>query len=150
MQKSGTTSMHRYLASVPWADRGVTKEEHFFDSPDVAMYDPHADVKAKATAKQYMNYLKAWPDAYEATRCSYSSMTCKTSGYNNVTLEISPVYITDRRAPWVMHEILPHAKVVKLLLILREPVARIVSSYIYEGRPGGGPGRSEGRRPCPP
>lgn len=129
MQKSGTTSLHRYMASIPWVDRGVTKEEHFFDGSDLSIYDPNAEVEDRAIAKVYMQYLKGWPDAKKATVCSRSKMTCKVRNYNKVTLEISPSYITDRRAPWVMHEILPHAKTVKILLLLREPAARALSGF---------------------
>lgn len=129
VQKSGTTSLHRYMASIPWVDRGVTKEDHFFDISATAVYDPNAKVQTKRIIATYMDYLKSWPEAKQATSCAKGNMKCKVNGYDKVTLEISPSYITDRRAPWVMHEVLPHAKTVKLLLLLREPAARALSGF---------------------
>lgn len=132
MQKSGTTALHYFLDRMTGIDTGRHKEEHFFDNKQVAHFDPNSDVDRSEVKEHYMRYLgESWPQARHATNCSSETMRCETvnGGYNQGTIDISPSYIADRRVPWIMHELLPHASTVKLLLILREPVARTLSGF---------------------
>ena len=96
----------------------------------MAHYDPDAALESGNVLRDYLAYLEqSWPRAARATACEADTMQCTVanSSYSKVTIDMSPSYISDRRVPWVMHEILPHASTLKLLLILREPVARTLS-----------------------
>ncbi|EGD78994.1 hypothetical protein PTSG_01965 [Salpingoeca rosetta] len=45
------------------------------------------------------------------------------------------MYLSDRRSPWSLHEVLPHAAQVKLVLQIRDPVTRTLSGF-RQGSPG--------------
>jgi hypothetical protein len=42
--------------------------------------------------------------------------------------------MNDRRVPWLMHQILPHAATVKFVVILRDPIERTISGYWQASR----------------
>ena len=132
VQKSGTTALHYFLEHLSGIRTGRLKEEHFFDQHSISQHGPNnANVTTKDVRAQYLRYLRGWPRARQVTRCSRATMRCHLTqgGLEDATIEITPSYIADRRVPWIMHEILPHATEVKLLLILREPVARTLSGF---------------------
>ena len=132
MQKSGTSAFHYFLERLNGIRTGHLKEEHFFDQQSIAQHGPdNANVAASDVRAQYLRYLRSWPPARQTTNCSQTTMQCQPidGGFDDVTIEITPSYIADRRVPWIMHEILPHATEVKLLLVLREPVARTLSGF---------------------
>eukprot|EP00049_Salpingoeca_infusionum_P009921 m.168660 g.168660 ORF g.168660 m.168660 type:complete len:532 (+) comp14481_c0_seq1:198-1793(+) len=124
-QKGGTTSLGLYLDDIAWIERGRSKELHFFDK-GIAMtqyvnrtFDP---------VELYLEYLSRWRNASAATECT--GRRCRLAeSYTQTAYEITPVYMVDRRAPWLMQQILPHMHQVKLVVVLRDPASRALSGF---------------------
>jgi hypothetical protein len=108
-QRSGTTSLYKYLAQHPAVGPAfLGKGAHFFDtkySGDLDAYRAHFPTSA------YKWYVKI------------------SRGLELVTGEGSPYYLAHPHAPYRIAEVLPGAK---LIALLRDPVERAYSHYQHE------------------
>ena len=105
-QKSGTTSLYKYLVEHPKILPSFKKEVHFFDlnyHKGVGWYRAHFPLKVEKN-------LKA-----------------------GLTGEATPLYIFHPHVPQRVHSIIPK---VKLIVMLRNPVDRAYSHYWHEVRKG--------------
>jgi len=108
-QKAGTTSLWRYLIDHPRVVAPALKELHFFDI-------------------RYARGLR-WYRAQFPLRSSVARR-------NLVTFEASPYYLAHPLVPGRMQETLPD---VKLVALLRDPVARAWSHYRHNAARGAEP-----------
>lgn len=111
-QKSGTSSLHRYLLQHPEIVPGVKKEVHFFDGglkPDID------------TFAQGENWYRAhFPHARERAP-------------EQLCFEASPFYMFFPQAAARMAQTIPNAR---LIAVLRNPVERTLSHYFHSLRTG--------------
>lgn len=108
-QRSGTTSLYKYLAQHPAVGPAfLGKGAHFFDtnySKDLDWYRAHFPTR------MYKRYVKL------------------RHGLDLVTGEGSPYYLAHPHAPFRIAETLPN---VKLVALLRDPVERAHSHHAHE------------------
>ena len=107
-QRSGTTSLYRYLTQHPRIFPALRKEVHYFDF----QYD-----------KGRRWYLAHFPTATSRFRCDGRP----------VTGEATPYYLVHPLAPQRVWDFEP---AMKLIVILRDPVERAFSHYNHEVRRG--------------
>lgn len=107
-QRSGSTSLYKYLIQLPGILPGSMKEVHFFD----AHY--HKGVN--------------WYRSFFPLAATMKNMANSTKG-NVVTGEATPYYLFYPHAPERISETLPN---VRLIAILRNPVERAFSHYHHE------------------
>lgn len=105
--KSGTTSLYQYMVQHPQILPALTKEVGFFDIP--RMYNNGMDW-----------YLSHFPQVSEHE--------------NILTGEATPGYFNRANVPEKIYKYLPN---IKLILILRNPVERTVSSYYHSVKDNG-------------
>ena len=108
-QKAGTTSLNRYLSKHPGVQRSFRKEVHYFD----------------------LNHEKgmSWYRAFFPMRGGGSG----ESGAVKMCGESSPYYLFHPRVPERVKSALPE---VKLIVVLRDPVARAYSHYQHSKQKG--------------
>jgi hypothetical protein len=108
-QRSGTTSLYKYLKQHPGIGRAfLGKEAHFFDANYTGDLDAY---RAHFPTRAYKWYVKL------------------RRGLDLVTGEASPYYLAHPHAPYRIAEALPG---VKLIALLRDPVERAYSHYRHE------------------
>ena len=107
VQKGGTTSLYEYLQQHPQVQSALIKEVHFFD----------------------LNFEKGW-DWYQE-QLGQNNQSVVTSRKKLVTGEASPYYIFHPLVPERVYHYIPN---VKLIILLRDPVARSLSQYHHECR----------------
>jgi len=103
--RAGTTSLHEYLNQIPNIYMSPVKEPHFFSIERVtekSKFSPIRDEK---------KYLKLFEKVTN----------------EEVIGEASPTYLQDSKAPLLIYEKSPNAKIV---IILRDPVERAFSHYL--------------------
>lgn len=105
VQKGGTTSLYQYLLEHPQVLPAATKEVHFFD----LQWDQGKDW-----------YLQQFAHDPEIERSS-----------NWITGEASPYYVFHPLVPQRVWEFDPS---LKIIVLLRDPVARALSHYYHEVR----------------
>jgi hypothetical protein len=106
-QKSATTSLYRYLCEHPAVEPALVKEVHFFD---------HSFRRGPGW------YRRHFRDA--AASAAYG---------RRLTGEASPYYLVHPAVPARVAAMLPD---VRLIVLLRDPVARAISHYHHEFRRG--------------
>ena len=111
-QKTGTSSLFRYLRQHPQLRVSFRKEVHFFDGG----LDPDADDFRKG---------QAWYRSHFPWKGSVAD--------GQKVFEASPLYVFNPLAAKRIAELLPDAK---LILVLRDPVERAISHYFHEVRKG--------------
>jgi hypothetical protein len=105
-QKAGTTSLYFYLKKIPGVYMSPLKELYYFA--------PHAVQSSIADLiKDKKEYLKLFKNA---------------RGYIAVG-EATPIYLWDPDAPKLIHQTIPHARII---VILRDPVERAYSNYLMK------------------
>jgi Sulfotransferase family len=111
--KTGTTSLYFYLKQHPQVFLPALKEPHYFSRfrPYSEMLYPHPRVSDEAT---------------------YLRLFSKAAGHKAVG-EASSSYLCDEGAAERIHQAAPHAKIV---IMLRDPVARAYSQYLMDAREG--------------
>ncbi len=100
--KAGTTSIFRYLSVHPQVGASSIKEVHYFNR--IEEFEKHGGIE------KYKSYFRA----------------CHNK---NICIEASPRYlIGGGKVAQLIRETIPEAKVI---FILRDPVRRYISSYLY-------------------
>jgi len=110
--KAGTTSLYEYLKNVPGIFMPSLKEPHYFS--EVIIPEHHPYVHPIRDKKKYLSLFE------------------KAKNYKIIG-EASPSYLTDPKAPKLIHQISPNAKIV---ISLRDPVNRLFSQYLMRLRLG--------------
>jgi hypothetical protein len=107
-QKAGTTSLYFYLKEVPQVYMSPIKEPFYFA--------PHAvHNSASDIIRDKKEYLKLFE---------------KANGYTAIG-EATPIYLWDPDAPKLIHQTVPHARII---MILRDPIERAYSNYLMRVR----------------
>jgi hypothetical protein len=105
-QKAGTTSLYFYLKKIPGVYMPPLKELFYFA--------PHAVQSSIADViRDKKEYLKLFENA---------------RGYTAVG-EATPFYLCDPDAPKLIHQTVPHARII---MILRDPIERAYSNYLMK------------------
>jgi hypothetical protein len=117
--RSGTTSLHEYLAEHPQVFVCAEKSPNFFvaDDPLPEWEGPHL----RAMARQWVSDARA----YEALFAGAGTALARG--------DVSPVYLQSLNAPGRIHARYPD---VKIVAILREPVERAYAHYMGRRRDG--------------
>jgi hypothetical protein len=107
-QRCGTTSLYQYLIEHPAVGAATTKEVHYFD----------------------VNYERGidWYRGHFPTS-AYLRAVARRTGMRATTGEASPYYLFHPRAPYRLADMLPDAR---LIVMLRDPVSRLISHYHHE------------------
>jgi hypothetical protein len=103
-QRAGTTSLYFYLNKIPGVYMSRVKEPSYF-APNYIRRDPGRFLRDKK------EYLRLFENA---------------RGYIAVG-EASPMYLWDPDAPKLIHQTVPHARII---MILRDPIERAYSHYL--------------------
>jgi hypothetical protein len=111
-QKSGTTSLYHYLAQHPDMIAALRKEVHYFD--------------------QYYERGPAWYRSFFPSRPAMARHQ-RESGHQALTGEATPYYLFHPGVPDRVRQILP---AIKLIVLLRDPVARAYSHFHHEAARG--------------
>ncbi|HTM10498.1 MAG TPA: sulfotransferase [Verrucomicrobiae bacterium] len=116
--RAGTTSLYYYLKAAPGVFMSPVKEPHYF----------------AVTLKALLNPSAANPDATQLIheRREYLKLFQKVKDEVAVG-EASPSYLWDTAAPRLIHEVVPHARII---MSLRDPVDRAFSHYLMHVREG--------------
>jgi hypothetical protein len=109
-QKSGTSSLYRYISQHPQLLPSSEKEVHFFDGG----IDPKVDNYEKGEM-WYRSHFPLQKDTSEDTR----------------VFEASPLYIFNPLCPKRISDLLPN---IKIIALLRNPTERAISQYFHELR----------------
>ena len=117
--RSGTTSLHNYLAQHPDVFVCAEKSPNFFVAHEPLPSWESASLQAMA--RQWITDA----DEYEAL--------FRAAGSRTAIGEVSPVYLQARSAPGRIHAMCPD---VRLIAILREPVARAYAHFMGRRRDG--------------
>ena len=130
---------------LPWIERATTKELHFFERTPVTFLDLHNQtISGDAVRELLFLYQTGWrkhprsqnestdcPKGLGHVRCERLALpTDRTKEW----LEVTPVYIANRRVPWVLSEVLPHASEIKFVLLIRNPIARTLSGFFQSSK----------------
>jgi len=111
-RKCGTTSLYFYLKKIPGVYMSPVKELFYFA--------PHA---VQNSAFDVFRDKKEYLRLFEKAR-----------GYTTIG-EATPIYLWDPEAPKLIHQAVPHARII---MILRDPIERAYSQYLmrmkYSGR----------------
>jgi hypothetical protein len=110
-QKAGTTSLYFYLKDLPQVYMSPLKEPLYFA--------PHA---VHNSASDIIRDKKEYLRLFE-----------KANGHIAIG-EASPIYLWDPDAPKLIHQTVPHARII---MILRDPIERAYSIYLQRVRYGG-------------
>jgi hypothetical protein len=103
-RKCGTTSLYFYLKVIPGVYMSPVKELFYF-APHAVQTDAFDVIRDK---KEYLGFFQ------------------KAKGYTAVG-EATPGYLWDSDAPKLIHQTVPHARII---MILRDPIERAYSQYL--------------------
>jgi hypothetical protein len=103
-QKAATTSLYFYLKEIPGVYMSPLKEPFYFS--------PHA---VPNSASDIIRDKKEYLRLFEKAR-----------GYKAIG-EATPIYLWDPDTPKLIHEAVPHARII---MILRDPIERAYSNYL--------------------
>lgn len=111
-QKAATSSLYQYLKEIPGVYMSPIKEPFYF-APHTVQDDASDLIRDK---KEYLRLFE------------------KARGYVAVG-EATPIYLWDPDSPKLIHQTVPHARII---MILRDPIERAHSNYLmmkkYSGR----------------
>ncbi len=133
-QKCGTTALFEYLAQHPEIGMSSPKEVHLFDDPNYSSswtpqqidecYRPHFPHIPRPTTT---------PHTRPATPVAASEIPDPTEGGTSnvprIRGEATPIYLF---LPEIAGELKRYNPVLKLIVLLRDPVARAISHYYME------------------
>jgi len=103
--RSGTTSLYEYLKDVPEVFMSPVKEPNYFN-PSV---DDGLFLSKPIKGKKYLDLFKNVKD-------------------EKVIGEASPTYLWDSKTPKLIHDVVPHARII---ISLRDPIERAFSEYLF-------------------
>jgi Sulfotransferase family len=103
-QKAATTSLYHYLKEIPGVYMSPLKEPFYFASNAVQ----NSAIDVIRDKKEYLRLFE------------------KAKGYIAAG-EATPVYLWDPDAPKLIHQAVPHARII---MILRDPIERAYSNYL--------------------
>jgi len=103
--KAGTTSLHEYLKKIPGIYMSPIKEPHYFDSYKIPINHRVHPIRDK---KKYLSLFNKVRD-------------------EKIVGESSPLYLSDPKAPKLIHQVSPDAQII---ISLRNPVQRAFSEYL--------------------
>jgi len=103
--KSATTSLYYYLKKIPQIYMSPIKEPNYFSVKTIQENSPERPIRDK---KKYLNLFKKVKNE-------------KFFG------EASTTYLSDEKAPYLIHDVIPDAHI---LVSLRDPVERVFSEYL--------------------
>ena len=110
-RKCGTTSLYFYLKEIPGVYMSSIKELFYF-APHAVQTDAFDVIRDK---KEYLRFFQ------------------KAKGYTAIG-EATPGYLWDPDAPKLIHQAVPHARII---MILRDPIERAYSNYLMFTKYGG-------------
>ena len=109
VEKAGTTSLYKYLKKIPGVYMSPIKEPWYFAAVT------RSGKKNLGKVENKKNYIKLFKDVK-----------------NEIAIgEASPVYWRDPKAAKLIHDQIPHAKII---ISLRDPVERLLSVYLMVRR----------------
>ena len=103
-QKAATSSLYQYLKEIPGVYMSPIKEPFYF-APHTVQDDASDLIRDK---KEYLRLFE------------------KARGYIAVG-EATPIYLWDPDSPKLIHQTVPHARII---MILRDPIERAYSNYL--------------------
>jgi hypothetical protein len=110
-QKAATTSLHFYLREIPGVYMSPLKETFYFA--------PHA----------------VQTDAFDVIRNKKEYLRLFEKANRHIAIgEATPGYLWDSDAPKLIHQTVPHARII---MILRDPIERAYSQYLQSVKYGG-------------
>lgn len=112
--KCGTTSLYEYLRQHPQVFLPDQKELHYFSYPDLATRPEGPGMRT------VLSGLIRTEDSY---RAQFRQMKA-----NQIAGDISPSYLNEETVPERIHALLGR---VKIIVMLRDPVYRVVSQYMH-------------------
>jgi hypothetical protein len=129
VQKGGTTALSALMCTLPQVIFSTRKELHFFDLPE----------KNKGGLTAYMKSFRAWNLTTDfLIQRTGTNPKSKTTRLSSLKLpqpplygESTPFYVASRDACKRISEAIPG---VKMIVLLREPVARAYSEYQMKKR----------------
>jgi len=110
--KAGTTSLNEYLKNIPGIYMSPIKEPNYFSINTVP--DNDNVLKPIRNKKKYLNL--------------FNKVTNE-----KIIGEASPLYLIDSKAPYLIQNVSPHAKII---ISLRDPIERLFSHYLMQFRQG--------------
>jgi len=110
--RAGTTSLYFYLKQVPEIYMSEVKEPNYFSVCSVPKNHYMKPIRDK---NEYLSLFKKAKD-------------------RKIVGEGTTLYLSDPEASKLIHQIIPHARII---IMLRDPVERIFSQYLLEIRTGG-------------
>jgi sulfotransferase family protein len=115
--RAGTTSLYHYLKTAPGVYMSPVKEPHYFAVTLKALLNARAKPPGMPVIHERGEYLKLFQEVKDEVAVG----------------EASPSYLWDPAAPGLIHEVVPHARII---MSLRDPVARAFSHYLMHVRDG--------------
>ena len=135
-RKCGTSSLFRYICNHPNVAPGRLKEPNFFKNSTSYIQSHWDDYMANFPKYGEMSHTLSWPELNESGQLYEEQITFPVAEHM-ITGESSANTLVDV-PPSRLHQFLPE---LRLIIILREPVARTYSHYrmfqrfAEEGRP---------------
>ena len=104
--KAGTTSLYEYLKNIPGIYMSTIKEPHYFSQSIIS--DSNHRLHPIRDKKEYLSFFE-------------------NVKKEKIVGEASVSYLLDPLAPKLIHQIVPHARI---LISVRDPVERALSHYL--------------------
>ena len=103
--RAGTTSLWQYLQKIPGVYMSPVKEPDYFN--------PNTNYQGFSTIpiRDKKKYLELFKDVKDETAIG----------------EASPTYLADPQTPYLIHDVIPNARII---IMLRDPVERAFSEYL--------------------
>jgi len=109
--KAGTTSLYEYFKGIPGIFMSPIKEPNYFS---VGIIPNNYHIKPIRDKKKYLELFHNVND-------------------EKIIGESSPGYLQDPKAPYLIHDVIPNAKI---LISLRDPVERLYSNFLMSKKQG--------------
>ena len=122
-QKCGTTALAQFLDQHPLIHMSSTKEPHIFDAPD---YSP--DWTPEQIDERYRPYFKSFPKGTPTFKTLEG-----TPADGLMRGEATPIYLF---LPEVVPELKRYNPALKVIVLMRDPVERVLSHYYMEKNKG--------------
>eukprot|EP00045_Choanoeca_perplexa_P013006 m.144903 g.144903 ORF g.144903 m.144903 type:complete len:481 (+) comp16209_c0_seq11:118-1560(+) len=131
-QKCGTASLFVYLSALNNFIPPINKELHAFRGEVTRKtVNGGSTQRLKRIAMRTVRwYSHKWAASNLSMTCNPIDGRCNgTALPTQAPFEITPRYLSDMRVPYNMHTLLPNVNSLKMVVILRNPIARVWSAY---------------------